>query len=97
MRLARHLDMEFEEAEKRYTRKDHGYKRIMKRKVDAHFGRICRFFDSDARRCGIYKARPAICRQFPGTKKCGYYDFLQFERKGQEDNEYISTTWHDED
>lgn len=96
-RLAKALDVEFEQAETRYTRKDHGYKRIMRRQDDEHYGRICMLFDTDERRCTIYKARPAICRQFPGSKNCGYFDFLQFERKGQEDDEYISTTWHFED
>jgi hypothetical protein len=32
----------------------------------------------------------------PGNT-CGYWDFLQFERAGQKDDEYVSTTWHDED
>ncbi len=96
-RLAKGQEISFEEAEKRFTRKDHGYKRIMKRKPDAHYGRICHFFHLEERRCTIYKTRPAICRDFPGMKKCGYYDFLQFERNGQEDPEYVSTTHHDED
>jgi len=96
-RLAKNLDLDFETTEKRFTRKDHGYKRVMRRKPDAHYARICHFFDLEERRCTIYNARPAICRQFPGTKNCGYYDFLKFERKGQEDEEYISTTWHDQD
>ncbi len=59
---------------------DHGYKRIMRRKPDAHFARICHFFDLEERRCTIYQGRPAICREFPGTKACGYYDFLNNER-----------------
>jgi Fe-S-cluster containining protein len=96
-RLAKHLKIDFDDAEQRYTRKDHGYKRIMKRQPDGHYGRICHFFDVDERRCTIYRGRPAICRDFPGTRKCGYYDFLKFERTGQEDDEYVSTTWHDED
>jgi len=96
-RLARHLDLDFDTTEKRFTRSGHGYKRIMIRKPDAHFARICHFFDDEKRRCTIYKGRPAICRQFPGIKSCGYYDFLKFERNGQEDEEYVSTTWHDED
>ena len=96
-RLAKGQGISFEEAEKKFTRKNHGYKRIMKRKPDAHFGRICHFFHLEERRCTIYKTRPAICREFPGTKRCGYYDFLMFERNGQEDAEYISTTFHDED
>ncbi len=96
-RLAKHLGQDIETVEKRYTRKAHGYKRVMRRKPDAHYARICHFFDLEERRCTIYNGRPAICRQFPGTKACGYYDFLKFERNGQEDEEYISTTWHDED
>ena len=96
-RLAKHLSMDFDSTEKQFTRKDHGYKRIMVRKPDAHYARICHFFDLEQRHCTIYSARPAICRQFPGSDACGYYDFLKFERKGQEDDEYISTTWHDED
>ena len=34
------------------------------------------------------------CRIFPGEGRCGYYDFLSFERAGQEDETYISTTDH---
>ncbi len=97
IRLAKFKGLSFEDAEHRYTRPDHGYKRIIRRVDDEHFGRICGFFDLEKRRCTIYKARPAICRSFPGTNNCGYYDFLQFERKGQEDDEYVSTTWHFED
>lgn len=96
-RLARFIGEDVASTEKNYTRADHGYKRIMVRKDDEHFGRICYFFDQEKRVCGIYKARPAICRQFPGTSRCGYYEFLKFERRGQEDADYVSTTWHHED
>jgi Fe-S-cluster containining protein len=95
-RIARHKEISPELAEQRYCRADHGYKRIMKRKPDEHFGRICRFFDRAERNCTIYDARPATCRDFPGNR-CGYWDFLIFEREGQKDGEYISTTWHKED
>ena len=93
-RLADHFDLSMEQAEKKFTRNDHGHKRIMKRQNDEHFGRICQFFDTVARRCTVYEARPAICREFPAEKRCGYYDFLKFERAGQEDETYISTTYH---
>src|SRR6185503_14095350 len=33
----------------------------------------------------------ALCRSFPGGR-CGYYDFLAFERRAQEDPEFIATT-----
>jgi Fe-S-cluster containining protein len=65
----------------------------MRRKADQHYGRICRFFDTDKRRCTVYEARPAACRSFPGVR-CGYYDFLKFERAAQEDEEFVSTTWN---
>jgi Fe-S-cluster containining protein len=96
-RIARHFKITAEEAERRFTTSKHGYRRIMRRKADPHFGRTCRFFDTEARRCTIYEARPRVCRSFPGEGRCGYYDFLRFERKGQKDPEYISTTWHHED
>ena len=63
----------------------------MRRKADKHFGMACRFFDTEKRCCTIYAARPSLCRSFPGGR-CGYYDFLAFERNAQEDNEFIATT-----
>ena len=96
-RIARHFGMTDEEAERRFTTTKYGYRRIMRRKKDTHFGRICRFFDIKARRCTIYEARPRVCRSFPGEGRCGYYDFLRFERNGQNDPDYVSTTWHHED
>lgn len=91
-RLARHHDVSFEAAQKAFTRTGHGHKNILRRKKDEHFGRICRFFDSKARRCSIYEARPAVCRSFPGKDRCGYYDFLTFEREAQSDPDWIATT-----
>jgi Fe-S-cluster containining protein len=93
-RLAKHLGCSFEEAERRYTRKGWGRRWLMRRKADKHFGRICRFFDTTKRRCTIYEARPGICRDFPGPGRCGYYDFLSFERRAQEDPEFVATTNH---
>jgi uncharacterized protein len=95
-RIAKHFDMPLEKAEKKYFKSAHGYKRIMRRHADPHFGKICQFFDTDARRCTIYEARPHACRDFPGEDNCGYWDFLAFERNAQEDEEFISTTDHKE-
>ncbi len=95
-RIARHLEITPQDAESRYCRAAHGYKRILKRQDDEHFGRICALFDTETRTCTIYKARPATCRDYPG-ERCGYWDFLTFERDGQQDEDYISTTWHKED
>jgi Fe-S-cluster containining protein len=93
-RIARHLGVSLDEAERRFFKAAHGHKRIMRRKRDTHFGKVCRFFDTEARRCTLYAARPAACRAFPGQSRCGYWDFLQFERSAQEDENYVSTTDH---
>jgi uncharacterized protein len=78
--------------EARFTTSAHGYKRVMRRKKDQHFGRICRFFDTERRRCTIYAARPAACRSFPTASRCGYWDFLTFERRHQKDDTVVATT-----
>ena len=91
-RLAKHFGIEVEEAERRFTRSyssDEGVERILRHQKDEVYGSICRFFDTDARRCTVYAARPAVCREYPGGRKCGYYDFLKFERKHQDDPEFI--------
>ncbi len=95
-RIAKHFDMPLEKAEKKYFKSAHGYKRVMRRQVDEHNGKICQFFDTDERRCTIYHARPYACRAFPGEDNCGYYDFLAFERNAQEDETFVSTTDHKE-
>ncbi len=95
-RLAKHHDLDYEAARRKFTRKGHEKGEIILRhKKDEHYGTICRFVDSETRDCTVYKARPAICRDFPGTRRCGYYDFLKFERRSQEDDEYVSTTWNE--
>lgn len=91
-RLARHFGIAPLAAQAKFTKKAHGRERVLRRKDDPHFGRICRFFDTEARRCTVYEARPGICRQFPGESRCGYYDFLKFEREHQKDPEYVATT-----
>jgi Fe-S-cluster containining protein len=94
-RLGKHFGISAEEAERRFTKSAHGHKRILRRKKDEHYGMICRFFDQVKRCCGIYPARPGVCRSFPGAGRCGYYDFLSFERRTQRDPEFVSTTNHD--
>ncbi|MBM3520492.1 MAG: YkgJ family cysteine cluster protein [Alphaproteobacteria bacterium] len=97
VRIARHFGLSLKVAKKKFFKSAKGYKRVMRRKKDEHFGKICRFFDTSERRCTIYDARPRACRAYPGEGRCGYYDFLRFERSGQEDETYISTTWHKDD
>lgn len=92
-RLAKHFGLSFREAKRKFTVERWGAKYSMRRKADKIFGRICRFFDTEERRCTIYKARPATCRSYPGGR-CGYYDFLSSERNIQDDPEHIATTWN---
>lgn len=94
IRIAKHFGIPIETAEKKFFKSGHGYKRMMRRKKDPHFGKTCQFFDIEARRCTIYEARPSSCRTFPGESRCGYWDLLKFERDAQKDQDYISTTDH---
>jgi Fe-S-cluster containining protein len=93
-RLAKHFGMTFDEAKRAFTKEAHGRKYAMRRKKDQHYGRICRFFDTEKRSCTVYLARPGVCRSFPGGGRCGYYDFLSFERRAQEDDDFVALTDH---
>ena len=91
-RLARHHELSVEKARKRFTRKakEDGRKlRVLRHQKDEVFGTACRFLDLETRGCSIYDARPEICRTYPGTGRCGFYDFLCAERRSQEDPEYV--------
>jgi uncharacterized protein len=92
-RLAKHFGLSFEEAKERFTYEDREAKYALRRKADEHFGRVCRFFDTEKRRCTVYEARPSTCRDFPGGR-CGYYDFLMSERRQQDDPDHIASTWN---
>jgi Fe-S-cluster containining protein len=92
-RLARHFGVSVEEVERRYTKAgDEPGKRVMRHQMDEHFGTVCRFLDREERRCTIYDARPRICRGYPGSRRCGYYDFLCAERHLQQDPDFVATT-----
>ena len=91
-RLAKHFELSFEEARQKFTVERWGHKYSMRRKKDKYFGRICRFFDTEKRRCTVYAARPATCRSYPGEGRCGYYDFLKFERRTQNNPEFVAQT-----
>ena len=83
----------FEETKKRHTKKgDKDTPRVLRHQDDEHFGTICKFIDMKTRNCTIYEERPAICRDFPTQKRCGYYDFLKFERDVQDDKTWVATT-----
>jgi Fe-S-cluster containining protein len=75
----------------RYTKVVEG-ERVLRHKRDEIFETCCKFLDVETRQCTIYKHRPSICRSYPGKVRCGYYDFLVFERQAQDDPEYIALT-----
>ena len=92
-RLADHFGLSFEAARRKFTKVDGEEPYAMRRKADVHFGKICRFFDTEKRCCTIYNARPAICRDYPGGS-CGYYSFLMAERNSQDDPDHVASTWN---
>src|SRR5262245_18968795 len=92
-RLAKHHELDYAAAEQRFTYYDKDEKvRGLRKHQDEHFGKICRFFHPTERRCTIYAARPEACRDYPYSKSCGYYQFLTFERKLQDDKTFIALT-----
>ncbi len=87
-RLAAHFRVLPEVATQRFT-KLFGKERILRRKADRLFGQACMFLDQDTRKCTIYDARPLVCREFPTTSRCAYYDLIEFEREQQDDPDVI--------
>ena len=87
-RLAKGFDIEPEQAERRFTKKAGDGTRIMRHRVDHIFPTACQFLDQEKRQCTVYEHRPKFCRAFP-THRCGYYDFLMWEREQQDDDEYV--------
>jgi Fe-S-cluster containining protein len=92
-RLAKHFDISVREAQKRFTKLDaKGETRMMRHKQDKIFDSTCMLLDQEKRRCTVYEARPAVCRAYPDTSRCGYYEFLKFERAQQGDEEMVALT-----
>ncbi len=85
-RLAKHLGLTVEKAEKLHTKvhKESG-ERVLRRQKDVIFEEACKFLDKETRGCTIYHGRPEVCREYPDRTRCAYYDVLQFERKQQDD------------
>jgi Fe-S-cluster containining protein len=92
-RLARHFGIDFDRAVERYTKYD-GRKNIymLRHRRDHIFQSTCMMFDQEKRRCTVYEARPGVCRKYPDAPRCGYYEFLKFEREQQDDPDFIATT-----
>ena len=92
-RLAKHFDLSYALAEERLTKHDTAQKlRLLRHQKDEHFQTVCVMFDRETRRCTVYEARPAVCRSYPDSPRCGYYEFLKFERAHQDDPDFIAVT-----
>jgi Fe-S-cluster containining protein len=92
-RLARHFEIDHAQAEARFSKADPKRSiRMLRHRKDHIFESTCMLFDQEKRRCTVYEARPGVCRAYPDTPRCGYYDFLAFEREQQGDPEYVALT-----
>lgn len=92
-RLAKHFGLPASVAEERFTKYDPKEEvRSLRHRRDRVFQSACTFLDQKTRRCGVYEARPAVCRGYPDSPRCGYYEFLKFERARQEDPKFIALT-----
>jgi Fe-S-cluster containining protein len=89
-RLAKRFELSYEVAERRFTRfvKEYGH-RVLRHREDTIYKSVCRFFDREERRCTVYEHRPTLCRTYPEEDHCGFYDFLAWERKHQDDETFI--------
>ena len=87
-RLAAHFRVLPEVASQRFT-KLFAKERILRRKADRLFGQACMFLNQETRKCTVYNARPAVCREFPDASRCAYFDLIEFERKQQDDPDVI--------
>lgn len=93
IRLAKHHGITPEQAKKKFTKKgDKENPRVLRHRDDEHFVTACIFLDPDTRNCTIYEGRPKICREFPTQTRCGYYEFLMWEREVQDDPDWVATT-----
>jgi hypothetical protein len=92
-RLARHFDLSYAQAEERFTKTNgEAGRRLLRHRKDRVFDSTCTFLDQDKRRCTIYEARPGVCRKYPDSSRCGYYEFLKFEREQQGDEQHVALT-----
>jgi Fe-S-cluster containining protein len=87
-RLAKHFGLEPEVARKRFTKTVSG-EPVLRHQKDEIYGTICQFIDLKTRRCTVYEARPSVCHEYPDRPHCGYYDFLKWERRHQEDENFV--------
>ena len=87
-RLAKHFDVDLDTAARRFTKTVEG-EQVLRHQKDDVFGSVCMFLDTKTRRCTVYEARPGVCHEYPDRPRCGYYDFLKWERSHQDDPDFV--------
>ena len=91
-RLARHFGISYRAAEARFTKTNAKGVMMMRHAKDKIFDTICAQFDQEKRQCTVYHARPGVCRQYPDSPRCGYFEFLKFEREQQGEEDWVALT-----
>ena len=87
-RLAKKFGIDVDTAKARFTKLVEG-EQVLRHQKDKIYGSICMMLDTKTRRCTIYDARPGVCHEYPDKPRCGYYEFLRWERKHQKDENFI--------
>jgi hypothetical protein len=87
-RLAKHFEIDPETAATRFT-KIAGGVQVLRHQKDEIYGSVCMFLDVKTRRCTVYEARPGVCHDYPDRPRCGYYEFLKWEREFQDDEKFV--------
>lgn len=87
-RLAAHFGIAPEIAARRFTKTVEG-EHVLRHQKDPIYGSICMFLDLESRRCTVYTARPGVCHEYPDKPRCGYFEFLKWERRHQDDPDFI--------
>ncbi|MBX3278347.1 MAG: YkgJ family cysteine cluster protein [Acidobacteria bacterium] len=88
-RLAKRFELDYEQAERRFTKSIKGYGRVLRHRKDTVYKSTCQFFHPTERRCTVYEHRPTVCRQYPDERRCRYFDFLMWERDHQDDESFV--------
>jgi Fe-S-cluster containining protein len=87
-RLAKHFGLDVETAKQRFTKTCNG-DQVLRHQKDDIYGSVCMFLDRTTRRCTVYEARPGVCHEYPDQPRCGYYEFLRWERSHQGDDDFV--------
>lgn len=90
-RLAKHFGLTPEVAERRFTKSKKG-QHLLRHQKDHLFDTVCMFLDKETRGCTVYDARPKVCHLYPESRRCGYWEFLKFERNFQGDPDFVART-----